>query len=156
MFELLLTIFTGGGAVGLGSIFKMISGFADSYSHRKELREHRKILQNSQDASATLAFQKEAFGDTDGGLFARHTRRMLALIGVSTLAVVTIHCVLFPYDAFVTLPSVASAGEGGHCSFFCLITIPRSNIPILLTLVHLALRNFTSIQLILRFYFAVR
>ena len=158
MITLLLSLFASGGGVAVGSILKTITGFADSYSHRKEISEHRKILKTSKNDASTLAFQKAMFGDGNSkeGTYATHTRRMLALIGVSTLAVVTIHCVLFPYDAFITLPSVASSGEGGSWSILGLITIPRSNQPIQLTLGHLALMNLGSLQMILGFYFAGR
>jgi len=158
MITLLLSLFASGGGVALGSILKTFTGFADSISHRKEIREHRKILKESKDSATTLAFQKAVFGDgnSQDGNYATHTRRMLALIGVSTLAVVTIHCVLFPYDAFVTLPNVASAGDSTSWSIFGLITIPRSNKPIQLTLGHLALMNLGSLQMILGFYFAGR
>jgi len=158
MITLLLSLFASGGGVAVGSILKTLTGFADSYSHRKEIREHRKILKESTDSTATLAFQKAVFGEgsSEVGSYATHTRRMLALIGVSTLAVVTIHCVLFPYDSFITLPSVASAGEGGNWNILGIITIPRSNEPIQLTLGHLALMNLGSLQMILGFYFAGR
>ena len=42
MITLLLSLFASGGGVAVGSILKTITGFADSYSHRKEISEHRK------------------------------------------------------------------------------------------------------------------
>ena len=156
MFELLITLFTGGGAMGLGSIIKMGAGFLDSRAATNEARENRKLLQRTEDAEHAIEFQKAVMGDGEAGLFARHTRRMLALIGVSTLAVVTIHCVLFPYDAFITLPSVASSGEGNKWFSLGFITLYRGNNPIQLTTGHLALMNLGSLQMILGFYFAGR
>jgi len=154
MVELLLTIFTGGGAVGLGSIFKMVSGFLDSYSHRQELRERRKILERAEDENAALAFQTAQFGETAGGLYARTTRRMLALMGLFTLSICTIHCTLLSDQTFVTLGSIAS-GEGvKYWSFLWgAITIPLSDKPLSLTLGHAALMNFIGFQMILGYYF---
>ena len=158
MITLLLSLFASGGGVALGGILKSITGVFDSASHRKELNVHREILRESKDSETTLAFQKAVFGDSDTGMFAVHTRRILALIGVSTLAIVTIHCVLFSYDPFITLPSVASSGDGGSTwnFLFGLVSIPRSNQPIQLTLGHLALMNLGSLQMVLGFYFGGR
>jgi len=156
MIELLITIFTGGGAVGLGSIFKMVAGFVDSRNQAKELREHRKILKETKDSESALAFQKEVFGDTKVGMFARCTRRMLALIGVSTLAIGTLHCTLFPADPFITLGSVATGGEGTKPIWSALwgfLEIHGSDKPIYLTLGHVALMNFIGFQMILGYYF---
>ncbi len=155
MIELLITIFTGGGAVGLGSIFKMVAGFVDSKNQARELSEHRKILAKTRDSETALAFQKEAFGDNQVGLFARSTRRMLALIGVSTLAIGTLHCTLFPADPFITLGSVATGGEGlkSYSFLFGIIEIPQRDKPICLSLGHVALMNFIGFQMILGYYF---
>ena len=153
MIELLITIFTGGGAVGLGSIFKMVAGFIDSKNQAREIREHQRILKASGEAKDALAFQKAVFGDTPGGLFARGTRRMLALIGVSTLAVCTLVCFNFPNEPFITLPSIAG-GDAGQTAFqFFFITIPKSNQPLQLTLGHIGLMNCIAFQLTLGYYF---
>lgn len=154
MFELLLTLFTGGGAMGLGSIMKMVAGVFDSRAAVAEAKEHRKLLKDSENAANAIKFQQALTGDTEGGNYARHTRRFLALIGVSTLALCTIHCTLFPSEAFYTLESIAS-GEGvQHYSFLWgLVEIPGSDDPIQLTLGHLAATNFIALNMILGFYF---
>ncbi len=154
MIETLLAIFTGGGAVGLGSIFKMIAGFIDSLNQKRELREHRKILQETERADAFLAFQKEAFGSSEGGLYSRHTRRMLALIGVSVLGFCTIHCTILSDQAFVTLGSVASGeGQRNWSLLFGAIKVPLTDKPLSLTLGHAALLNYVAFQMILGYYF---
>jgi len=156
MITLLLSLFASGGGVALGGILKAATGVVASGAHRKELNVHKEILRESTDKEALLAFQEAVFGNSEVGIFAVHTRRILAIIGVCTLAVVTIHCVLFSYDPFITLPSVASSSEGGSWSILGLITIPRSNAPIQLTLGHLALMNLGSLQMVLGFYFGGR
>lgn len=155
MIELLITIFTGGGAVGLGSIFKMVAGAIESSNDRKELKERRKILAKAGSAKEAMAFQKVAFGTGKGGSYSRHTRRFLALIGVSTLAIGTIHCTLFPADQFITLASAArnGASEPAWSLGWGLFTIYRGDTPIQLTLGHLAMMNYVSLCMILGYYF---
>ena len=140
--------------MGLGSIIKMGAGFLDSKAAANEAKEKRKLLQQAEDAKHAIEFQKALTGDNKGGMFARATRRLLALIGVSTLAFCTIHCTLFPGDAFITLPSVAS-GEGAQSIsiLWGIFEIPRSDKPIQLTLGHLAAANFISLNMILGYYF---
>jgi hypothetical protein len=154
MFELFFTLFTGGGAMGLGSILKIGAGWLDSKSAANEAKEKRKLLEKAENAKNAIEFQQALTGDGKEGMFARHTRRMLALIGVSTLAVCTIHCTLFPTDEFITLGSVAS-GEGvqSFSFLFGLFEIPRNDKPILLTLGHLAATNYIALNMILGFYF---
>jgi len=156
MFELLLTLFTGGGAMGLGSIMKMGAGVLDSRAAANELKEKRKLLSGFDNAQQIIDYQAALTPESEGGLFTRHTRRMLALIGVLTLSVCTIHCVICADLPFYTLPSVARAGAGESNSFsilFGFVEIPRSDKPISLTLGHLAALNFISLNMILGFYF---
>jgi len=154
MFELLITIFTGGGAVGLGSIFKMVSGALDSYSQRKELREHSRLLKATKTNKHAMAFQKAMDGGSESiTIFTRTTRRMLALGGVFTLAVVTLHCTLFPTETFITLRSVAGGSSEPYSILLGLVEIPRSDKPIYLTLGHIALGNCIGFQMILGYYF---
>lgn len=160
MISFLLLLFGSGGGVAIGTVLKSATGLADSYSERKENRENQKLLKHARSEKAKLAVIKAIYGNTNSksGNYATHTRRMLALIAVGTLSIVTIHCVLFCYDPFVTLPSTASATEGGQqWSFaFGFITIPTSNKPIHLTLGHLALMDLGSLQMVLGFYFGGR
>jgi hypothetical protein len=152
MIETLLAVFTGGGAVGLGSLIKIGAGFIDSYSQRKELREHRKILESNASAEA---FQKQAFSNTTSGTIASITRCLLALVGVSTLAICTAHCTLFPQDAFITIQSTAAGGvtTEPYSILWGFVTLPRNETPIQLTLGHAALSNFIGFQMILGYYF---
>lgn len=142
MIEVLLTIFTGGGAVGLGSIFKIFAGWMDSRAHLKELKEARK------------ARNEEIFIKSQDNLFTRTTRRMLAIIGISTLAIVTIHCTLIPDQTIITLKSVASGGEKTPWSLLWgLVTIPPSNDPVQVTTGHLAIMNCVTFGMIIGYYY---
>jgi hypothetical protein len=161
MITFLLMLFGSGGGVAIGSTLKSVTGFFDSISERKELKAQSKLLAKAGDDKSRLALINAIYGDPNGenaksGNYAMHTRRMLALIAVGTLALVTIHCVLFCYDPFITLPSVATSGESNTWIDTPLITIYRSDKPIQLTLGHLALMDLGSLQMVLGFYFGGR
>jgi len=152
MIELIIAVFTGGGAMGLGSIIKIGAGFLDAKAANSEIKAKQELLREARDAETAKIFQDSLTGNTEGGLFSRHTRRMLALIGVCTLSICTIHCTLFPADPFITLPSLAS-GEGLRTIDLLFFSIPLSNDPIQLTLGHLAASNYIALNMILGFYF---
>jgi hypothetical protein len=142
MIELILTLFTGGGAVGFGSILKIIAGKVDSSAYIQELKLKAKLANEGK------------FIQSQDNSYARHTRRMLALIGVSTLAIVTVHCTLVPDQVIVTLKSIASGGEQGNWSLlFGLIEIPTGNKPIQVTTGHLAIMNCITFGMIIGYYF---
>ena len=69
-------------------------------------------------------------------MFTRATRRLLALILVSTLSAVVILCTLFPSAEIITLTN--PSGEGATEFLFGLITFPAKQTPISLTTGHLA------------------
>jgi len=142
MIDLLITIFTGGGAVGLGSIFKMFSGWLDSRAHLSELKEARKAKN-----------ENLLIKSTDNS-YTRATRRVLAVIGVSTLALGTLHCTFFPSDPLVTVSS-ALQPDGSHTWSigFGLIEIPRALKIVQVTTGHIALANYIGMQMILGYYF---
>lgn len=155
MIQLLLTVFAGGGAVGFGAILKGIFGGIQSICAWKTKKVELEGLRNIENAEVALKFLSSQFGSDPGGMFSRHTRRMLALIGVISLAGYGYHCFLFQADPFITLPSVA-AGDNyqPEWSFaWGLITIPRSNEPIYLTLGHVGLSIVIAFEIILGFYF---
>lgn len=142
MIDLLITIFTGGGAVGLGSILKVFAGWVDSRAHVAELKQARK----AKDEGVFIKYQDNSY--------ARHTRRMLALIGVATLSAVTIHCVFIPDQTIITLKSVASGGENSNWSLLWgLFTLPASGKPIQVTTGHIAIMNCVTFGMIIGYYF---
>ena len=85
MFELLTLFLTGGGSAAMGSLLKGVFGaLTDSRTHKYELEMAREARNNE----SAIKFQ-EALNSGDGGAFLRATRRMLALIGMSTLSFTT-------------------------------------------------------------------
>jgi hypothetical protein len=163
MFELFITLFTGGGAMGIGSILKIVAGKLDSGSFKQETDSKVQALKDilthavngNLDKETIELFVNALTEDTEGGMFGRHTRRILAIMGVSVIALGTIHCVLFAGDPFITIPSIALGGEssGGWSFLWGVFTLPPKTSPIQLTLGHLAAVNFISLNMILGFYF---
>lgn len=132
MFELLTMFLTGGGSAALGSILKGVFGtIADNRQQKFELELAREARGNE----FALKFQ-EQLNSGEGGMFTRATRRLLALILVSTLSAVVILCTLFPSAEIVTLTN--PSGEGATEFLFGLITFPAKQTPISLTTGHLA------------------
>ena len=132
MFELLTMFLTGGGSAALGSILKGVFGtIADNRQQKFELELAREARGNE----FALKFQ-EQLNNGPGGAFTRATRRLLALILVSTLSAVVILCTLFPSAEIVTLTN--PSGEGATEFLFGLITFPNKQTPIQLTTGHLA------------------
>jgi len=152
MIELLIAVFTGGGAMGLGSIIKIGAGFLDAKAATTEIKAKQELLREASDAETAKIFQDSLTGDTEGGLFSRHTRRMLALIGVLTLSICTIYCTILCDFPFITLPSIAT-GEGLRTIDLFFFSIPLSENPIELTLGHLAASNYIALNMIFGFYF---
>lgn len=132
MFELLTMFLTGGGSAALGSILKGVFGtIADNRQQKFELELAREARGNE----FALKFQ-EQLNSGEGGMFTRATRRLLALILVSTLSAVVILCTLFPSAEIVTLTN--PSGEGATEFLFGLISFPAKQTPISLTTGHLA------------------
>ena len=132
MFELLTLFLTGGGSAAMGSMLKGVFGaINDSRQQKYELEMAREARNNE----FAIKFQ-ESLNGGDGGAFTRATRRLLALILVSTLSAVVILCTLFPSAEIVTLTN--PSGEGATEFLFGLITFPAKQTPISLTTGHLA------------------
>jgi hypothetical protein len=86
------------------------------------------------------------------GEFVSFTRRILAVIGVSTLCACIILCTLFPSAEIVTLTN--ADGEGVNEFFFGLISFQANQEPISISSGHISLMGCTVIlPCILGFYF---
>ena len=132
MFELLTMFLTGGGSAALGAILKGVFGaINDSRVQKYELELARECRGNE----FALKFQ-EQMSNGEGGAFTRATRRLLAVILMSTLSAVVILCTLFPSAEIITLTN--PSGEGATEFLFGLITFPAKQTPISLTTGHLA------------------
>jgi hypothetical protein len=148
MFELITMFFTAGGSAALGSVLKGVFGaINDSRQQKFELELAREARGNE----FALKFQ-EQLNSGEGGKFTRATRRMLALILVSTLSAVVVLCTLFPSAEIITLTN--PSGEGATEILFGLITFPAKQSPIMVTTGHMTLYFVVLLApMILGFYF---
>tara|TARA_Y100000004_G_C8902368_1_gene407029 strand:+ start:783 stop:1247 length:465 start_codon:yes stop_codon:yes gene_type:complete len=132
MFELLTMFLTGGGSAALGAILKGVFGaINDSRTQKYELELARECRGNE----FALKFQ-EQMSNGEGGAFTRATRRLLALILMSTLSAVVILCTLYPSAEVITLTN--PSGEGSTSFFFGLIEFPAKQSPVMVTTGHLS------------------
>ena len=132
MFELLTMFLTGGGSAALGAILKGVFGIITDARQQKFEIDLARESRGNQNA---LEFQKQ-LSNGEGGKFARATRRLLAVILMSTLSAVVILCTLFPTAEIITLTN--PTGEGNTSFFFGLINYPSKQAPVVLTTGHLA------------------
>jgi len=148
MFELLTLFLTGGGSAAMGSVLKGVFGaLVDSRQHRFELEMAREARNNEQ----AVKFQ-ESINSGDAGGFVRGTRRMLALIGMSTLSFVTCITAIYPTVPLVSVTNIT--GEGRNELLFGLISLQASQAPLVVTTGHIALFQATVVlPMIVGFYF---
>ena len=115
MFELLALFLTGGGSAAMGSILKCVFGaMTDSRQQKYEMEMAREARNNE----FAIEYQK-ALNSGPGGAFTRATRRMLALIGMSTLAFIT--CITTVYPSVPLISTTNITGEGRKEFLFCIL-----------------------------------
>ena len=148
MGELLMLFITGGGSTAMGAILKGVFGYifeARQNKHDLELARESRTNDNFLRLQAELA--KSGTGE-----FVSFTRRILAVIGVSTLCSCIILCTLFPTAEIVTLTN--ADGEGINEIFFGLISWQANQEPLTISSGHISLMGCTVIlPCILGFYF---
>ena len=148
MGELLMLFITGGGSTAMGAILKGVFGYIF------EAKQNKHDLEMAREARASdnfLRLQAEiAKGGT--GEFVSFTRRILAVIGVSTLCSCIILCTLYPQAEIVTFTN--ADGEGVNEFFFGLISFQAHQTPLTISSGHISLMGCTVISpCILGFYF---
>ncbi len=148
MFELLTLFLTGGGSAAMGSILKGVFGaMTDSRQQKYEMEMAREARNNE----FAIQYQK-ALNSGPGGAFTRATRRMLALIGMSTLAFIT--CITTVYPSVPLISTTNITGEGRREFLFGLLSFPAEQAPLVVTTGHIALFQATVVlPMIVGFYF---
>ena len=148
MFELLTLFLTGGGSAAMGSILKGVFGaITDSRQQKYEMEMARECRANEQ----ALKFQ-QAINRGPGGAFTRATRRMLALIGMSTFSFVT--CITTVYPSVPLLTTTNITGEGKREILFGLISFPAEQTPMVVTTGSISLFSCSVVlPMIIGFYF---
>ena len=148
MFELLALFLTGGGSAAMGSILKGVFGaMTDSRQQKYEMEMAREARNNE----FAIEYQKQ-LNSGPGGAFTRATRRMLALIGMSTLAFIT--CITTVYPSVPLISTTNITGEGRKEFLFGLLSFPAEQAPLVVTTGHIALFEATVVlPMIVGFYF---
>ena len=148
MFELLALFLTGGGSAAMGSILKGVFGaMTDSRQQKYEMEMAREARNNE----FAIEYQKQ-LNSGPGGAFTRATRRMLALIGMSTLAFIT--CITTVYPSVPLISTTNITGEGRREFLFGLLSFPAEQAPLVVTTGHIALFQATVVlPMIVGFYF---
>lgn len=148
MFELLTMFITGGGSAILGSLLKGVFGaIVDSREQKYQLEMAREIRTNE----FALKFQEQLNKPADSR-FTRATRRLLAVIGMSTLSAVTILTTIYPSVPLLTYTNIS--GEGTNSFLWGLVNLQASQTPVAVTTGHLALFTTTIVYpMIVGFYF---
>lgn len=148
MFELLTLFLTGGGSAAMGSILKGVFGaITDSRQAKYDMEMARECRNNE----FALKYH-ETLNSGEGGAFTRGTRRLLALIGMSTLSFVT--CITTIYPSIPLLTTTNITGEGKREFLFGLISFPAEQAPMVVTTGSISLFSCTVVlPLIVGFYF---
>ena len=148
MFELLALFLTGGGSAAMGSILKGVFGaMTDSRQQKYEMEMAREARNNE----FAIEYQK-SLNSGPGSAFTRATRRMLALIGMSTLAFIT--CITTVYPSVPLISTTNITGEGRREFLFGLLSFPAEQAPLVVTTGHIALFQATVVlPMIVGFYF---
>jgi len=142
------------GATGMGSMLKILGGIFQSISAAKETAAKRELVRDMAMHKADVDFQKAVFGDAnaDHGMFTRHTRRLIALIGMSNFAVISVLCTLFPGVELVTFTPPES--KEAFSLLWGLIKFPSgSDITTVITTGHISLVSIATLGAIVGFYF---
>ncbi|WOO40368.1 hypothetical protein [Rubellicoccus peritrichatus] len=153
MLALLATFIASVGSAGIGSILKIIAGLIDSYAARGEAREKREALRDAKKNAHNIEFAKLLYGDGETlHIFSRWTRRIVALIGVSTLAVLGILALLWPTAPIVTF--YPPEQQQSFSLLWGLLTIPiRAGETVTVSSGHIALMVVSIFSMIVGFYF---
>ena len=148
MFELLALFLPGGGSAAMGSILKGVFGaMTDSRQQKYEMEMAREARNNE----FAIEYQK-SLNSGPGGAFTRATRRMLALIGMCTLAFIT--CITTVYPSVPLISTTNITGEGRKEFLFGLLSFPAEQAPLVVTTGHIALFQATVVlPMIVGFYF---
>ena len=132
----------------MGSILKGVFGaMTDSRQQKYEMEMAREARNNE----FAIEYQKQ-LNSGPGGAFTRATRRMLALIGMSTLAFIT--CITTVYPSVPLISTTNITGEGRREFLFGLLSFPAEQAPLVVTTGHIALFQATVVlPMIVGFYF---
>ena len=142
------------GATGMGSMLKILGGIFQGVSSARETAAKRELVRDMAMHKADVEFQKAVFGDAnaDHGMFTRHTRRLIALIGMSNFAIISILCTLFPGVELITF--TPPENKEAISILWGLVKFPSgADITTAITTGHISLVSIATLGAIVGFYF---
>ncbi len=154
MFGLVTMLLTTLGATGMGSMLKIVGGIVQSINDAKEAKAKRELIRDMSMSNANVEFQKAVFGevDKDTSIFARATRRLIALIGMLNFATISIWCTLYPNIELITF--TPPENKENWDILWGLISFPSgSDLTTSISTGHISLVAITTLGAIIGFYF---
>jgi len=154
MFGLVTMLLSTLGATGMGSMLKIVGGIVQSINDAKEAKAKRELIRDMSMSNANVEFQKAVFGevDKDTSIFARATRRLIALIGMLNFATISIWCTLYPNIELITF--TPPENKENWDILWGLISFPSgSDLTTSISTGHIALVAITTLGAIIGFYF---
>jgi hypothetical protein len=147
-------IFSTLGATGMGSLLKVGAGIIDRIAGAKEAHEKREMIRDLERSKLDVEVQKMVFGDSspETSMFARQTRRILAVIGMINFFVISVLCTLFPSVELITFfPPV---NKESLDFLWGMITIPLNlDSTVVITTGHITLVSIITLAAVIGFYF---
>jgi hypothetical protein len=148
MGEILVMFLTGGGSTAMGAILKGVFGMV--FEARKQ--KHDLELARESRANDNFLRLQECLAKNPASESTSRVRKLLAVIGVSSLCFSIIVCTIFPSAELIVLSN--ANGEGTTEILFGLISWQASQEPVEITTGHISLMgNLTILPCILGFYF---
>ena len=154
MFGLITMLLTTLGATGMGSLLKMVGGFAASIADAKAAAAQRDLARDLAMSNASKDLQKALFGETNAetSMFTRATRRIIALIGMFNFFIISVLCTIWPGVELVTF--TPPENKEAVKILWGLVTFPSgADITTAITTGHIALVSIATLGAIIGFYF---
>jgi len=148
MGEILVMFLTGGGSTAMGAILKGVFGMV--FEARKQ--KHDLELARETRANDNYLRLQECLAKNPASESTSRVRKLLAVIGVSSLCASIVLCTIFPSAELIVLSN--ANGEGTTEILFGLISWQSPQEPVEITTGHISLMgNLTILPCILGFYF---
>lgn len=151
MITLLLTTL---GAGGFGSLMKILASFVAQIIEARSIRARDELAKTLALAKADVHFQQAVFGgNNEDSASSQFTRRILAIIGMSTFSAIAVICTLVPDAPFATIPPGTESATGVTLFWGAVSFPPSKPVPTVLTTGHITLMAMTTLSMIMGFYF---
>jgi hypothetical protein len=154
MFGLITMLLTTLGATGMGSLLKMVGGFAASIADARTAAAKRELARDLALSKASIETQNAIFGEAneETSMFTRATRRIIALIGMFNFFIISVLCTIWPGVELITF--TPPENKEAVRILWGLVTFPSgADITTSITTGHIALVSIATLGAIIGFYF---